>query len=283
VKLSPSASEQGRRQPLAGKTILVGRARHQAEALASQLRKLGARVLEIPFIQIRSPRSFEPLDTALQQLESYDWLILTSVNGVDALFSRMRKLRIATASLAQLKVAAIGPATERALRQGGLQVAVVPRKYVAEAVVSSLRRRVRGKRVLLVRARAARDIIPRELRSAGAQVDVVEAYETILPRASRRQLLNVLSGSDRPDVITFTSSSSVRNFFALLRGDIDRVSLNGIVLASIGPVTSATMREHALPVTVEAQEFTIPGLVRAIATYVSSLEDSASDQGLAVL
>ncbi len=227
---------------LSGVRILVGRARHQAGSLSCELRKLGADVLEIPFIEIRKPRSFKPLDSVLKNLGSYDWLILTSVNGVEAMWERLRKLRLTKRNLKHLRVAAIGPATKKALDQRGIEVHVVPKEYVAESVVRSLRRRVKGKRVLLLRAKVARDVIPRELRRAGARVDVVEAYETVVPRASGKRLRSALKNlARRPHVITFTSSSTVRNFVALLGGQ--RPSFVGVQFVSIGPVTSATLRE----------------------------------------
>src|SRR5271155_2276509 len=205
------------RLPLAGVRFLVGRARHQAGALSGELRKRGATVLEIPFIEIRKPRSFKPLDSALMNLDSYDWLILTSVNGVQAMWERLGKLRLPKTALKHLNIAAIGPATKKAIEERGIEVDVVPKEYVAESVVRSLRRRVKGKRVLLVRAKVARDVIPRELRKAGAHVDVVEAYETIVPNSSRSRLRSSLGKPRRaPHVITFTSSSTARNFVALI-------------------------------------------------------------------
>ncbi|MFZ0320290.1 MAG: uroporphyrinogen-III synthase [Candidatus Sulfotelmatobacter sp.] len=249
--------------PLKDVRILVGRARHQAGALSEELRKLGATVIEIPFIEIRKPRSFEGLDAALKNLAAYDWLILTSVNGVDAMWERLAKLKLRKTNLQHLRVAAIGPATKRAIEQHGIKVDVVPKEYVAESVVRSLRRRVNRKRVLLVRAKVARDVIPAELRKAGALVDVVEAYETIVPQSSRFRLRSALADPRRrPHVVTFTSSSTVRNFVNLLGSRPTK--LDGIRLASIGPVTSSTLREMRLDVDVAAKEFTIPGLVKAI-------------------
>src|SRR5580704_13130194 len=166
-----------------------------------------------------------------------------------------------------LSVAAIGPATKKAIEQRGTDVDVVLKEYVAESVVRSLKKKVNGKRVLLVRAKVARDVIPQELRKAGAQVDVVEAYETVVPQSSRRRLQAVLRHAGRrPHIVTFTSSSTVRNFVELLRlGKRARHrALAGIRMASIGPVTSATLREFGLPVNISGKEFTIPGLVRAI-------------------
>jgi len=281
--------------------VLVGRARHQAGALSTELRKLGASVIEIPFIEIRQPRSFKPLDDAIRHLASYDWLILTSVNGVEAMWERMGRLHItlqrerrraASAVENHLRIAAIGPATKKAIEKRGIKVDVVPKEYVAESVVRSLKKRVKGKSVLLVRAKVARDVIPRELRKAGAHVDVVEAYETVVPRASRDRLKAALKNPRRrPHVVTFTSSSTVRNFVQLLgikrpgrqsptsRRGPSRLSFRAgprhkkwedILMASIGPVTSATLRELGLTVDIKAREFTIPGLVAAIAQVMSS-------------
>jgi uroporphyrinogen-III synthase len=259
--------------PLSGVRVLVGRARHQAGALSTELRKLGAPVLEIPFIEIRKPRSFRPLDSALQNLASYDWLILTSVNGVDAMWDRVTKLGLSKTGFRHLHIAAIGPATKRAIEQCGIKVEVVPKEYIAESVVRSLRRRVKGKRVLLVRAKVARDVIPRALRRAGAHVDVVEAYETVVPESSRARLRAALKNPrQRPHVVTFTSSSTAKNFVELLGADGKRTSLNGILTASIGSVTSSMLRALGLSVDIAAKEFTIPGLVKAI---VEAIADRA--------
>lgn len=260
--------KQSQPKSLSGVRVLVGRARHQAGALSTALRKLGAEVVEIPFIEIRKPRSYKPLDTALKNLREYDWLILTSVNGVEAVWERrVGKLRLAKRDFQHMKVVAIGPATKEAIEKRGVRVDVMPEKYVAESVVESLRDRMNGKRVLLARAKVARDVIPKELRELGAQVDVVEAYETVVPQKSRTRLRAILKDpKKRPDVITFTSSSTVRNFWALVAGKTARATqaLQGIRFASIGPVTSATLRELALPVDIEAKEYTIPGLIEAI-------------------
>src|SRR3984957_17934167 len=145
---------------LKGVRVLIGRARHQAGALSAELRKLGATVIEIPFIEIRKPRSFKLLDLALMNLANYNWLILTSANGVEAMWERMARLRLNKNNLAGMRVAAIGPATRKAIEQRGGKVDVVPKEYVAESVVHSLKNKVKGKRVLLVRAKVARDVIP---------------------------------------------------------------------------------------------------------------------------
>jgi uroporphyrinogen-III synthase len=252
------------KHPLAGTRILVGRARHQAGSLSASLRSLGAAVIEIPFLEIRKPQSYQPLDDALRNIKTYDWLIFTSANGVEAMWERVRRLRVTRANLKHLQIAAIGPATKKAIVQHGLKVKMVPEEYVAESVVTGLRDKVNGKRVVLIRAKVARDVIPEELRAAGAHVDIVEAYETVVPEKSRARLRSLMkSTTRRPHIVTFTSSSSARNFAALL-GNVNAGSLTGIQLASIGPVTTATLRELQLPVAIEAREFTMGGLIRAI-------------------
>ena len=264
-------------KPLAGCRVLVSRAKKQAGALSSALRALGFHVIEIPFIEIRKPSSFKPLDTALRNLATYDWLILTSVNGVEAMFERMAKLKLNRSALSHLKIAAIGPATKKAIEQHRLAVTVTPKEYVAESVVASLHKRVKGKRVLLVRAKVARDVIPRELRKAGASVDVIEAYETVAPKSSQRQLRTVLNSKRKPHAITFTSSSTVKSFVSLLGIRSARAALkkpapnHGIHAASIGPVTSATLRGFGLPVDIEAKKFDVPGLVAAIVAHKKTI------------
>lgn len=249
--------------PLAGKRIVVTRAHKQAEGLSSLLRAYGAEVIEAPVIEIRPPDSFEALDEALNNILQYDWLILTSVNGVEALFSRLEPLGLSIDSLQHLKIAAIGPATEERIQDHGLVVDLVPPRYVAEEVVHMLRKQVKGERVLLVRAKVARDVIPEELRHAGAQVDVVEAYHTVIPEGAKERLLEVFAAGV-PDAITFTSSSTVKNFLSIVLGTEIPAKLAKTKFASIGPVTSETLREYALPVHVEADEFTMDGLAQAL-------------------
>ena len=200
-------------EPLSGWRILTTRASKQSGGLAAPLREMGAEVIEIPTIEIKPPSSYKALDAALKNIGKYDWLILTSVNGVEALFARLKKLRIAPAKLAHLQVAAIGPATQREIEEQGLKVAVTPERYVAESVVEALKDKTKGKRVLLVRAKVARDVLPTELRKSGAKVDVAEAYETHVPKAAKAKLNRLFSNdSSRPDIVTFTSSSTATNF-----------------------------------------------------------------------
>jgi uroporphyrinogen-III synthase len=262
---------------LQGWRILVSRAREQAGTLSSGLRALGAEVYEIPFIEIRPPRSFKSLDESLKLVAEYEWLILTSVNGVRAMFDRMTLLNIPKRALAHLNIAAIGPATRAAIEREGLKVALSPKEYVAESMVESLCDKVRGKRVLLCRAKIARDVIPHELRSLGAFLDVVEVYETVMPQSSRVELRALLRDPQRrPHAITFTSSSTVKNYVALLGIRSGRSRLvEGVLNASIGPITSETLRQYQLSVDMQAAENTIPGLIEAIVRRASATSSPA--------
>lgn len=259
--------------PLQGWRILNTRAEGQAPALSEPLRRKGAEVLEIPTIEIHPPASYEPLDRALGTIGGYTMLILTSVNGVSALFAHCRKLGILVSDLKNLMVVAIGPATAKALEAEGLEVSVVPKQYVAESVVEALRGKIDGAaRVLLVRAKVARDVLPTELRRMGAHVDVIEAYETSVPKNTTRKLREVFSSpATRPHVVTFTSSSTASNFIELL-GDRRQDALRDVYLASIGPVTSATLLQAGLQPAVEAREYTVEGLVEAISEFAASAD-----------
>lgn len=259
-------------KPLAGKRILITRAHHQAAEMARELEALGATAISIPTIEIRPPQSFQPLDKALKKLPAYDWLILTSVNGVSALRKRLDKVEMHPGMLKHLQIVAIGPATRDALAALNLKVAVMPDQYVAESVVSALKDKVAGKRVLLVRAKVARDVIPQELRRAGAEVDVAEAYETVVPTNSAQKLRATLADPEaRPHVITFTSSSTATNFVAMLGSGVSpKTAVQGILLASIGPVTSATLVEHGLHADIEATDYTIPGLIATTVKHFSN-------------
>lgn len=254
------------RKPLRGMTILVTRAKKQAAQLSRLLEMQGAKVLELPVIEIRRPRSQARLDGAVRKLGSYDWLILTSVNGVEALLRKMKELKVPSRALEGLKVAAIGAATRAALEGNGVRVTVTPREYVAEALVCALRRRVAGKRVLLLRAAVARDVIPRELGKAGARVDVVTAYETTIPAGAEERLARIMS-QRAPGVVTFTSSSTVHNFIKLAGKRLYSGEMDETALASIGPITSNTLRKCGLKPQIQARVYTMQGLAAAIAVW----------------
>ena len=248
--------------PLAGRRVLVTRAAHQDSKLSDGLRALGAEPVEVPVLEIRPPISFDPLDAALRQLDSYDWLILTSANAARALAERAAALRIPLAQPVRLKVAAIGEATAEAARKAGLQVALVPEAYVAESLVEGLLARAAGQRILLARAAVARDVIPDALREAGAEVDVVDAYRNVLPEAAPEQLRRAIA--DGLDAATFTSSSSATHLAEAARKAGIEWPFEGVPAVSIGPITSQTLRDLGWPPAAEASPSDIPGLVAAI-------------------
>jgi len=260
-------------KPLAGKRILITRASHQAQKLASALEEHGAEVFSIPAIEVVPPDSYAALDAALLNARKYQWLILTSVNGVEFLVERLKHLAGTTLASPRetfdtsgsLSIAAMGPATARSLEAHGLPVHVVPEKYVAESLVDSLRDQVFEQNVLLVRAKVARDIVPVELERAGATVDVVEAYQTVVPASSCERLRELFDRPGHlPHAATFTSSSTVTNFFRLLHEANILGWPASMAAASIGPITSRTLLEHRIEPAVEATEYTIPGLVAAL-------------------
>jgi len=252
-------------KPLAGRKILITRARHQAQSLASELEEKGATVIVIPAIEIIKPDSYDALDAALWAAKSYQWLVVTSANGAEVLAERLAALKLPIATLDALKIATIGPATARAIREMGLHVDEVPKQAIAESLAESLRDQVGGKKVLLVRAKVARDVLPEELRNAGAIVDVVDAYQTIVPATSADDLRLIFAAPSRmPDVVTFTSSSTVSNFFRLLHEANVPAWPPAMAAASIGPITSQTLRHHGIEPSVEATEYTIPGVVEAL-------------------
>jgi uroporphyrinogen-III synthase len=250
-------------QPLAGKRILITRARHQAGRLAEALEAQGAEVLRLPTIEIIPPETYSHLDAVLEVISGFDWLIVTSANGAAALAERMQFLRIHPHQLQHLQVAAIGPATAVAVGHIGLKVCAMPEEYVAEAVVAMLKERVAGQRVLLARAAVARDVIPEQLRKCGADIHVVEAYRTVIPADSIEQVRTLFGeGEPLPDAVTFTSSSTVINFFALLAAaKVERPQ--GLRAVSIGPVTTRTLHQHRWEPACEAVKYDIPGVVAA--------------------
>ena len=246
--------------PLFGRRIVVTRAREQAGELSDQLRALGAEAIEFPTIEIRPAADSAPLDEAIARLPDYDWLIFTSVNGVRYFMERLdrssRDLRALKARLC-----AIGPATRAAVEALHLKVDLVPEEYVAESLVAAFETHdLSGKRVLLPRAAVARDLVPVALSARGALVDVVEAYRTVVPERAAIDAKKIFRAGKRLDWITFTSSSTVKNFLAAAGSE----AIAGARIASIGPVTTKTIRMHGLDATVEAEPYTIDGLIRAI-------------------
>jgi uroporphyrinogen III methyltransferase/synthase len=254
---------------LRGKRILVTRARSQALSLAQRIESLGGEVVEFPTIEIRPPESYGPLDQAIYQIANYDWLIFTSVNGVEQFLNRFEKLGKNIANLAGIEVGAIGPETARRLTAAQIEPTFVPKQYQAEGILEGLiSETVLGKRILIPRAAKARDILPETLRRWGARVDVVEAYQTVLPQVDVSALCRLLR-EGTIDMITFTSSSTATNFSVMLRDqDLPRL-LSRAVIACIGPITKKTVEDLGMRPEIVSEEFTIPGLVRAMVDYFS--------------
>ncbi len=258
-----SASDSLR--PLRGKRIVVTRARSQASSLVAALSELGAEVIEIPTIEIVPLESYEALDVALLNVASYDWLIVTSANTVRVIVERLAALGLDVTVFDRLKKVAIGSATAKAMREREIGVDVVPEQYVAESLVAAIGDRVSGSRVLLVRASVARDVIPDELVRLGAMADVVDAYRTVAPADSVARLREAFSDPGRlPDAVTFTSSSTVRNFFTLWKQAGLVEMPKGMRAVSIGPITSETLREFHSEPAFEAERQDIEGLIEAV-------------------
>jgi uroporphyrinogen III methyltransferase/synthase len=246
--------------PLFGKKIVVTRAQEQAAELSGRLRALGADAVELPVISLEPPADSGPLDRAIENLAGYDWLIFTSANGVRFFLDRLDQSRYDLRSL-KARICAIGPATRKAIEDLHLKVDLMPEEYVAESLIKAFAaENLAGQRVLLPRAAVARDVIPAELAKLGAQVDVVEAYRNIVPPNASARAREVFSSEKKSDWITFTSSSTVTNLLAIA----GREALDGVRIASIGPVTSSTICSLGLKVDAEARQFTIDGLVEAI-------------------
>jgi uroporphyrinogen III methyltransferase/synthase len=241
--------------------VVVTRARAQASELSATLRALGAEVIELPAIRIEPIAASSEIDAALDRLEHYDLVVLTSANGVDCLFARLAGRGGDARSLpSRATVVAIGPATAARLAEHGVRADLVPERFVAEGILEALAdRELAGASVLVARAREARADLVDGLRARGARVDEAALYETVSSPASADEIDAALAA----DYLTFTSSSTVRNFMALLDGDGRRRARMPRVV-SIGPVTSQAARAEGLTVHREAEEFTIPGLVAAL-------------------
>ncbi len=248
--------------PLGERRVLVTRAAHQAGKLSEGLRALGAEPVEVPVLEIRPPADFAPLDRALCSFDSYNWLILTSANTVRALVDRARTFGLRLAAADHLKIATVGEATAAVARKAGLPVALVPETYVAEALVECLADQAAGKKILLARAEVARDVIPDALRSAGATVDVVDAYRNVMPETAPALLREALEKGI--DAATFTSSSSVTHLAEAARQAGIAFPFTGVEAISIGPITSQTLRQLRWEPAAEASTSDIAGLIQAV-------------------
>jgi len=254
-------------RPLDGRTVVVTRAAAQAQRFTQLLEAAGARVLEAPVIAIAPPPSWEPLDSALAALDTYTWVIFTSVNGVAMVDRRLGARGLTWSAMAGRRVAAIGPATADALAEHGVRADAVPAEYRAEGLVERLRAVMTpADRVLLPRAAQTRDVLVTELRRLGAHVEEVPAYTTRRAEAGTARLREALAAGTI-DAVTFTSSSTARNFAELFTDDERRGWLSRVTVASIGPITAATAAEYGMTTDVMPGEYTIPALAKALADH----------------
>jgi uroporphyrinogen-III synthase len=243
-------------QRLSGVRIVVTRAAHQAEELAKPLRALGAEVIMVPVIGIAPPSDPAPLRAAAKRADQYDWIIFTSANAIRAFAAEMPR----SPATCQASIAAVGSATREAAVKHGFQVRLIPERYVAESLVEAFANHdLEGRRILVPSAAVTREVVPAELRKRGAQVDVVEAYRNVIPPEAAGTAANVFH-EPYPDCVTFASPSAVDNLVQL----IGTAPLRLVNIATIGPVTSKTVRKHGLEVAVEADPHTIEAMVSTI-------------------
>ncbi|MDL2269994.1 uroporphyrinogen-III C-methyltransferase [Desulfosarcina sp. OttesenSCG-928-A07] len=252
------------KRPLLGRRIVVTRSRAQASDLVRVLTEQGADCLQCPAIKIFPPTDPAPLDSAIDALSTYHWVVFTSVNGVDYFFRRLFEKGRDVRALGHIKTACIGPATAKQLQKRGLTTDLLPQSYHAESVVEAFSALdMAGKNVLLPRAKEARSVIPMELQKMGAHVNAVTAYETRPAENDAATLISRLEAGT-VDMVTFTSSSTVKNFHQMLPPTRAHDLMQGVTVASIGPITSQTAKDLGYTVHIEAPVFTIDGLVQAI-------------------
>jgi len=261
-------------KPLKGVTVVVTRAASQADELGTLLETYGANVLTCPTIEIREPENYDRLDEALDHLYGYDWLIVTSTNGVEFFLRRLLNRGLKIEDLDGIRVCAIGQKTADKLHDAHVHVDVVPTESTGEGVFAALsefvggNEHLRGLNILLPRAAAGRDYLPKALEDAGARIDVVTAYQTVLPENfDRGRLSAMLAGSG--DCIAFTSPSTIKNLAKLFDTHDLGKTLPGVVIACIGPVTAAAAAEYGLKVDIQPTQQTVTDLARAIADYYS--------------
>jgi uroporphyrinogen III methyltransferase/synthase len=261
-------------KPLFGRRVLVTRAREQAGELSRLLSEAGAEPVECPTIQIVPPASWAELDEAIADLRNCQWLVFTSVNGVKPFMERLQRKGLDGRAVAGLRLGCIGPRTAEALAAHGLRADVIPAEYQAEGLIEVMKTAgVKGQRVLIPRAAVAREILPEQLRELGADVRVVTAYRTVVPSVEADRVKEQLR-TRALHVLTFASSSTVRNFAGLFGGRDDvRQATAGAVVACIGPITAKTAAEEGLTVSITAAENTIPALVEAIVQYYSTCRE----------
>jgi uroporphyrinogen III methyltransferase/synthase len=253
------------KKPLLGKGVVVTRAREQASDLADVLKNMGACVFEFPTITVEPLDDYEEVEKAILGLAAVDWLIFTSVNGVKHFWNQLAEIGLDTRTLGGISVAAIGPATADELKACGVTPDFVPAKYVAEEVVAGLLERgIAGKNVLIPRAKVAREVLPEELIKAGAHVRILPVYETKLTQQDPAEIVAALD-KGKIQALTFTSSSTVENFFTLLAPETLK-NYPDVKIACIGPVTAKTLARYGFTPHIQPEDYTIPGLAQALGT-----------------
>jgi uroporphyrinogen III methyltransferase/synthase len=256
-------------RPLFGKRIIVTRARQQASGFLEQLTRLGAECIEFPTIAVVPPDHWGPLDEAIEKIDRYDWLVFTSVNGVEYFLQRLSHKGRDVRDLKGIRIGAIGPKTAGAWQRRGIRPDLVPPEYRAEAVVEAFRDfSVRGMRILLPRAAQAREVLPDALQEMGAEVHVVEAYRTVRPEGDRISVAKMLERGEI-HMVTFTSSSTVLNFVEMFEKEHAKLKewMKSATVACIGPVTAKTAEEKGFRAKVVPTEYTIEGLTAAIVQF----------------
>lgn len=258
-------------RPLFGKRVLMTRAKEQAGELAGLLSAYGAEPIEAPTIRIVPPADWAPVDQAISDIGTYNQVIFTSVNGVIRFMTRLSENGLDARCLAGRQVCCIGPRTAQELEKFGVKADVVPADYQAEGVIEVLGRQpVNGRRILIPRAEVAREMLPDELRARGAHVDVVPVYRTVIPREDGEEWRRLLADG-HVHLVTFTSSSTVRHFVAMVGGaDRARLLLRTVLVAVIGPITAKTAEEMGLTVSIMPGENTIPAMVEAMVRHAEN-------------
>ena len=253
------------KKPLFGRGVVITRPEAQAAGMADLLRREGARVIVFPTIQIVPPESWEALDRALERLEDYQWIIFTSANGVRFFFARLRETGRDIRDLKGIQICTIGPATAATIEAMGIRVDLVPDSYISEGVVRAFADRdIQGRKILLPRAEAARDVIPDGLAALGAMVEVATVYRTVASDR-RKEELEPLIRNGKVDIVTFTSPSTVFHFIDIMGRDF-RLPPQ-VKIAAIGPVTAAAVKKAGLKVDILQETFTIEGLVDGLIDY----------------
>lgn len=262
------------KRPLFGRKVVVTRAREQASEFLAILQELGAECIEFPTIEVVPPETWEPMDAAIRSLDSYDWVLFTSVNGVRFFLERLAAAGKDVRDLKGIQIAAIGPKTARTWVNFGIEPDLVPDEYRAEAVIAAFRSRaVSGMRILLPRAEKAREILPEELQKMGAQVDLVPAYRTLRPTGAVDRVRGLLE-RDEVDLVTFTSSSTVTHFLEMFDGAYGGERppwLGRVRTGCIGPITAETARKKGFRVDLIPEHYTIESFVESIVSYFESL------------